>query len=159
MSHATADLYDRHAARLQVAHPGLRSYGGRADCAGPVATVKVHEDNVLVRQALEGPGEGRVLVVDGGGSLRCALVGDMLARFGVDNGWAGIVVNGCIRDSAVIATLPIGVWALATMPAKSVKRGEGQTDVPVRFCGVDFRPGEWLYADADGIVVSPVPVD
>ncbi len=158
MTIATADLYDRHAARLQVAEPGLRSFGGVAACSGTIATLKVHEDNVLVRQALEGPGAGRVLVVDGGGSLRCALVGDLLAQFGVDNGWAGIVVNGCIRDSAVIATLPIGVWALATIPAKSVKRGEGQSDLPVRFAAVDFVPGHWLCADADGIVVAPEPL-
>lgn len=155
MSVATADLYDRFADRLQVVSPGLRSYGGSAACAGPMATLKVHEDNVLVRSALEGAGEGRVLVVDGGGSQRCALVGDILARFGVDNGWAGIIVNGCIRDSAAIATMPIGVWALATNPAKSVKRGEGQADIAVRFGDVMFRPGEWLYADADGIVVAP----
>ena len=154
MTVATADLYDRFADRLQVMSPGLRSYGGSAACAGPIATVKVHEDNVLVRAALEGAGDGRVLVVDGGGSLRCALVGDVLARFGVDNGWAGIVVNGCIRDSAAIASMPIGVWALATIPAKSVKRGEGQADIAVRFGDVVFRPGEWLYADSDGIVVA-----
>ena len=158
MTVATADLYDHHADRLQVAAPGLRSYGGRPDCAGLVATVKVHEDNALVRAALERAGDGRVLVVDGGGSLRCALVGDMLAKLGVDNGWAGIVVNGCVRDVAVLATMPIAVWALASLPAKSVKRGEGQTDVAVRFAGVEFRPGAWLCADADGIVVSAEPL-
>ena len=107
-----------------------------------------------MRAMLEEPGENSVLVVDGGGSMRCALVGDQLAKLACDNGWAGIIVNGCIRDSAPIASMPVGVKALATHPLKSVKRGIGDRDVPVRFAGVDFRPGAWVYADSDGIVVS-----
>ena len=155
MTLTTAELCDHHAHRLQVAEPGLRSFGGRTACAGIIATIKVHEDNLLVSKALQARGDGRVLVVDGGGSLRCALVGDRLARFGADNGWAGIIVYGCIRDSAELAGMPIGVWALAAMPARAAKRGEGSSTLPVRFHGVEFRPGEWLCADADGIVVAP----
>lgn len=150
----TADLCDAHAAELHVAEPIFRDYGGAAAFGGPISTVQVYEDNMLVRAALEQPGHGRVLVVDGGGSLRCALVGDLLAGLGVQNGWAGLVVYGCIRDSAEIARLPIGVRALATNPLRSAKRGEGQRDAPVTFAGVTFVPGQHLYADADGIVVA-----
>ncbi len=154
MSFATADLYDEHGERLQVALPLFRDYGGRRRFCGPVSTVKAFEDNTLVRAALEEPGEGRVLVVDGGGSLRCAMVGDNLARLGIDNGWSGIVVHGCIRDSGPIGEMAIGVKAMATNPRKSVKRGEGRRDIPVRFAEVLFEPGHWLYADEDGIVVA-----
>ena len=153
MAIKTADLCDAHADELQVAAPLLRDYGAAA-FGGPISTVQVLEDNVLVRAALEEPGNGRVLVVDGGGSLRCALVGDMLAQLGARNGWAGVVVNGCIRDAAEIARLPIGVKALATNPLRSAKHGQGQRDVPVTFAGVTFVPGQFLYADADGIVVA-----
>ncbi len=121
---------------------------------GPIATVKVHEDNTLVRKALEEQGDGRVLVVDGGESLRCALVGDMLAELGRDNGWNGIIVSGCIRDSAVIAGIDIGVKAIGTNPRKSVKLNTGQRDIPVSFAGVTFTPGEFVYADEDGILLS-----
>jgi len=129
-------------------------FGGALDFAGPISTVKCHEDNSLVRSALEEPGEGRVLVVDGGGSDRCALLGDNLAQLAIDNEWAGIVVYGCIRDSAEIAEMPVGVKALATHPKKSHKQNIGERDVAVRFAGVSFAPGAWLYADLDGIVVS-----
>ncbi len=154
MSFATADLYDAHEERLQVALPLFRDYGGRRRFCGPISTVKAFEDNTLVRAALEEPGNGRVLVVDGGGSLRCAMVGDNLAQLGIDNGWSGIVVHGCIRDSGPIGEMAIGVKAMATNPRKSVKRGEGQRDIAVRFAEVLFEPGHWLYADEDGIVVS-----
>lgn len=155
---ATADLYDAHGEALAVADPGLRSFGGRRRFAGPAHTVAVFEDNSLVRGALGTPGEGRVLVVDGGGSLRCALLGDRLAQLGVDQGWAGVVVWGCIRDSAPIAGMPLGVLALATHPRKSVKRGAGVAGEPVRFLGVRIAPGDWIYADEDGLVVSPTPL-
>ena len=118
----TADLYDDHGEALQVAAPLFRDYGGRSAFSGPIATAKVHEDNSLVRDALAEAGNGRVLVVDGGGSLRCALLGDNLARMGAENGWAGVVVYGCIRDARVIAGITLGVKALATHPAKSVTR-------------------------------------
>jgi regulator of ribonuclease activity A len=155
----TADLYDQHAASLQISEPLFRDFGGHSDFSGTIATAKVFEDNSLVRATLEQTGAGRVLVVDGGGSLRCALVGDILAALAVSNGWSGIVVYGCIRDAAEIATLPIGLKALNTCPAKSVKRGRGQLEVPVRFAGIDFQPGHYLYADLDGIAVAPARLD
>lgn len=155
---ATCDLCDDFDGKpeygLRVVEPMFRTYGGVPAFAGPIATLKVFEDNSLVRERLGEPGEGRVLVVDGGGSRRCALVGDQLGELGVKNGWAGIVVYGCIRDSAVIAKQAIGVRALDTHPRKSVKAGVGQRDVVVTFGGVSFAPGEWLYADADGILVA-----
>jgi len=157
MSFNTADLCDEHD-DLHVAEPIFRIFGKRRAFNGPIATVKCHEDNSRVREALEEPGEGRVLVVDGGGSMRRALLGDMLGELAVENGWAGVVVNGCIRDSDAINELDLGVRALATIPVKSIKRGDGQRDVSVSFAGVTFRPGEHLYADADGLVVAPVPV-
>jgi len=154
MPFLTADLYDAHGDDLQVALPLFRDFGGRTDFHGPVVTLKVHEDNSLVREVLGEAGEGRVLVVDGGGSLRCALLGDNLARMAAANGWSGLVIHGCIRDSVEIAKLPVGVKALATNPTRSLKRGEGQRDVVVRFADVSFVPNCYIYADADGIVVS-----
>ncbi|MFP2926752.1 ribonuclease E activity regulator RraA [Pyxidicoccus sp. 3LG] len=152
----TADLCDAHSGtpHFQVAEPGFLDYGGHRSFAGPISTVRAPEDNSLVRKALEEPGQGRVLVVDGGGSRRCALVGDQLAALAQKNGWAGVVVNGCIRDSEDVGRTAIGVKALGTHPLKSSKRNEGQRDVEVRFAGVTFKPGEHLYADADGIVVA-----
>ncbi|MDY6942739.1 MAG: ribonuclease E activity regulator RraA [Pseudomonadota bacterium] len=154
MSLATTDLCDAYSDQLQVVEPLFRDFGGRVHFHGAIATLKVFEDNSLVRRALETPGEERVLVVDGGGSLRCALLGDQLGELAVENGWAGIVVYGCIRDSDAIGQLDLGVKAITTHPLKSVKRGGGQENIDVRFLGVTFRPGAWLYADADGIVVS-----
>ena len=158
MNFATADLYDEHGEDLQVVEPVFSDYGGKKIFCGPVSTLKVFEDNSLVRTALEEPGEGRVLVVDGGGSLRCALVGDILAQIAMDNNWKGIIVNGCIRDSDVIARIDIGVKALATNPRKSIKKGAGERDLPITFAGVTFTPGEYVYADSDGIVVSTVNI-
>ncbi len=155
---ATADLSDAHGAAVQVVEPLFRDFGGRRRFAGPIATCKVFEDNKLVRETLEGPGAGRVLVVDGGGSLRCALVGDQLGELAVRNGWAGIIVWGCIRDSAVLATQAVGVKALAANPRRSVRNGEGSRESPVTFGGVTFAPGAWLYADEDGIVVAAGPL-
>lgn len=150
----TADLYDDYMDEVQVAAPIFRDFGGEVAFHGRIATVKLHEDNSLVRQTLREAGNGRVLVIDGGGSLRCALVGDRLAQLAIDNAWAGLVVYGCIRDSADIGAMPIGVKALAAMPRKSVKRGAGVADIPVRFADVTFTPGHYLYADADGILVA-----
>jgi regulator of ribonuclease activity A len=155
---ATADLFDDHADRLQIASAGFRDFVARTRFHGAIATVKAYEDNSRVREAVGSPGEGRVLVVDGGGSLQRAMLGDMLAQKAVDNGWSGIVINGCIRDSAAIARMPLGVKALGTVPAKTDKRGEGLADVVVRFAGVTFTPGHWLYADEDGIVVASTAV-
>jgi len=154
----TTDISDDLGDDAQVADPVFRDFGGRAIFDGPISTVKCHEDNSLVRQALEEPGNGRVLVVDGGASMRCALFGDMLATLAEDNDWTALVVNGCIRDSAEISTIDIGVKALATHPRKSVKRGVGERDVAVHFAGITFHPGAYLYADEDGIVVTEKPV-
>ena len=158
MSFTTPDLCDAHEGQVSVVAPMFRRYGGRAAFSGQISTVKCFEDNSLVREALGKPGAGKVLVVDGGGSLRCALVGDQLAALGQTNGWAGIVVYGCIRDSAAISRMDIGVRALDTHPLKSVKRGVGQADEAVSFGGVRFVPGHYLYADDDGIIVSSVPL-
>lgn len=158
MEFTTADLYDEHGDDLKVALPVFNDYGGKLTFSGPVSTVKCHEDNSLVRSALEEPGQGRVLVVDGGESRRCALVGDMLARLGEENGWSGIVVSGCIRDTEVMKTINIGVKAMATNPRKSLKKGAGDRDIRVTIAGIDCSPGEYLYADADGIVISTEPL-
>ena len=158
MTFHTTDICDHQGERVQVADPIFRSYGMRARFAGPIATLKVFEDNSLVRAALETAGHGRVLVVDAGGSLRCAMVGGQLGQLAVDNGWSGVVVWGCVRDSAELDALEIGVRALGTHPRKCVKRGEGSRDLPVHFAGIGFTPGHWLYADEDGVVVAPEPV-
>lgn len=154
MNNKTTDICDAHSDKLRIASPIFLSYGGRKVFEGRVVTLKVFEDNSLVRQALEESGEGRVLVVDGGGSMRCALLGDQLAELGHKNRWAGVIVYGCIRDAADIGRIDIGVKALNTHPLKSVKKGVGDRDVPVTFAGLTFRPGDYLYADEDGIVVA-----
>ncbi len=157
-SPATSDLCDRFrddtSGRFRVLPPVYRDYGARRRFHGRIATVKCFEDNTLVKAAVESPGEGRVLVVDGGGSLRRALVGGNLGAAAARNGWAGIVVDGAVRDSVELAACDIGIRALATMPLPTAKRNEGQRDVPVLLHGVWLRPGEWLYADEDGIVVA-----
>lgn len=150
----TADLCDAHEDKVRVLQPMLKSYGGLRSFAGQIATLKVFEDNTLVRSTLESPGNGRVLVVDGGGSMRCALVGDQLAVLAVNNGWAGIVVYGCIRDSKAISNMNVGVFALGTHPRKSVKKGIGEAELTVTFGGLDFDPGHYLYADEDGVIVA-----
>lgn len=154
----TADLCDQHGEQVHVVEPLFRDFGGRCTFCGPITTIKAHEDNSLVRTALEEPGQGRVLVVDGGGSLRCAMVGDQLGLLGVKNRWAGIVVWGCIRDAAELAQLQLGIKALAPHPRKSHKRNEGQRDLTVRFAGVTFTPGQHIYADEDGIILAPTPL-
>lgn len=161
MSFATTDLCDAYEGKvpgIRVAAPIFRSFGGRPAFHGRIATLKLFEDNGLVRQTLDTLGDGRVLVIDGGGSLRCALLGDQLAALAVKNGWAGVVVWGCIRDSAAIAGMDLGVLALATHPQKTVKKNLGDVEVAVGFAGIDFVPGDWLYADADGLIVSAQPL-
>jgi regulator of ribonuclease activity A len=150
----TADLCDAFAPRLQLVEPLFRDYGGTPRFAGPIETVRVSEDNALVRQVLETQGLGRVLVVDGGGSLRSALVGGRLAALARENGWAGLVVNGCIRDAAETRRIPVGLRALNTSPMRSGKSGSGERGVPVSFAGVAFAPGHFLYADEDGVVIA-----
>lgn len=159
MTFATADLCDGHeeqirSGQLRVVTPMFRSFGGRPAFSGRIATLKLFEDNSFVRKALEAAGDGRVLVIDGGGSLRRAVVGDQLAALAVQNGWSGIVAYGCIRDADAIARMDIGVLALATHPQKTDKKNVGEADIAVTFGGVTFRPGEWLYADVDGVLVA-----
>ena len=154
MTFTTADLYDKYGDDLKVALPIFKDYGAKRIFHGPISTVKAHEDNSLVRTALEEPGEGRILIIDGDESLRCAMLGDMLAKLGTENGWSGIIVFGCIRDADVIATIDIGVKALNTNPRKSLKRGLGDRDIPVSFAGITFNVGEYVYADTDGVIVS-----
>ncbi|MCG6870359.1 MAG: ribonuclease E activity regulator RraA [Gammaproteobacteria bacterium] len=154
MEFKTADICDEFADRVQVCDPVFRSFGAETSFAGAIATVKCFEDNSRVREAVQMPGESRVLVIDAGGSLRCAVLGDRLAEQALHNRWSGIVIFGCIRDAVDIARMKIGVRALATHPLKSIKRGEGQHGSTLRFAGVTFIPGAYLYCDDDGIVVS-----
>ncbi len=156
---SVCDLLDANESVCQVLLPGLRHFGGTQTFDGPIETVRVFEDNVLVKATLAEPGDGRVLVVDGGGSLRYALMGDMLGDMAVANGWVGVIVHGCIRDSVALGKLSLGVMALDCMPRKSVKRGEGQRGESVDFHGVTFSPGAFAYADEDGVIVSPQPLD
>jgi regulator of ribonuclease activity A len=162
---ATTDLCDAHEerlrdGRLQVAAPPWLALGAVARFAGPAVTLRLPEDNSLVRQALEQPGEGRVLVVDGGASLRCALVGGNLGKLGERNGWAGAIVNGAVRDADELDACRFGIRALQLVPRRSDKRGYGERDVVVAFAGVSIRPGDWIYADRDGWIVAaggPLP--
>jgi regulator of ribonuclease activity A len=154
VSFKTPDLCDEFEESVWMAEPLFRDYGGAGSFHGSIVTVRVFEDNVLVRETLEAEGQRRVLVVDGGGSTRCALMGDRLARFAYENGWAGVVINGCIRDSEEISKITVGVKALHTVPKRSAKEGVGERDVPVSFAGITFAPGHYLYADADGIIVA-----
>lgn len=151
---STADLYDERGDSLQSCSLQLRHLGGVTRFSGVVSTVSCHRDNALVKAVLATPGEGRVLVVDGGGSLESALVGDLIGASAVANGWAGVVVNGAVRDSVALGGLPLGVLALGTNPRKSAKDGVGEVDVPVGFGGVEFVPGATLWADEDGILVT-----
>ncbi|MDJ0833049.1 MAG: ribonuclease E activity regulator RraA [Gammaproteobacteria bacterium] len=154
MTLKTADLCDEFCDVLDIVEPGFLMFGGNPTFSGPISTVKCFEDNSKVREQLSSPGHGRVLVVDAGGSRRCAMLGDMLAAMAVDNHWAGVIMYGLIRDSDDINQMPIGVRALGTHPKKSEKKNTGEIDVEVSFHGVSFKPGEYLYADHDGIVVS-----
>ena len=148
----TTDISDEHP-EAQIPEPLFANFGGIDTFAGPAATVRCFEDNSRVKEMVAEPGDGRVLVVDGGGSLRCALLGDNVAQTAADNGWAGIIIHGCVRDSAELASIAIGIQALAAHPRKSDKREEGSVGVPVRFAGALVRPGDHVYADSDGIVI------
>jgi regulator of ribonuclease activity A len=158
MTFSTCDLCDAHrhdtSGSFRVLPPVFRDYGARPKFFGPVATVKCFEDNSMVKAAVDSPGLGRVLVVDGGGSLRHALLGGNLGAAAARNGWAGVVIDGCVRDVAELALQPLGIRAVAVMPLPTEKHSQGQSDVPVQVQGVRVRPGDWLYADEDGIVVS-----
>ncbi len=155
---STCDLCDTHKAdttgNFRVLPPVFISFGGVTKFSGPVSTVKCFEDNTSVKQALDEPGAGRVLVVDGAASLRRALVGGNIAAAAAKNGWAGVIVNGCVRDAAELAATPVGLRALALIPLPTLRRAEGERDVAVQIQGVWVRPGNWLYADEDGVVIG-----
>lgn len=154
MEYRTTDICDEFPDSVSVCEPMFGSYGARRSFHGPVSTVRVFEDNVLVREALEEVPAGTVLVVDGGGSRRCALLGDRLAAIAAERGLAGVIVNGCVRDSRELAGIDVGVLALATHPRKSRKDGAGERDVPVEFGGVTWAPGHHVYADEDGVLLA-----
>ncbi|NVK42163.1 MAG: ribonuclease E activity regulator RraA [Oceanospirillaceae bacterium] len=149
------ELCDQFPDLVQVVEPLFANIGGREAFGGEIVTIKAFEDNSLVREQVSKPGEGKVLVVDGGGSMRRAMLGDMLAEKAERNGWEGIVIYGCIRDVNAIGNLDIGVQALGTHPMKTEKRGLGDLNVPVTFGGVTFRPGDYIYGDNNGLLVSP----
>jgi regulator of ribonuclease activity A len=153
MTFTTADLYDEHGEALGSCDLQFRQFGGHRAFSGPAVTVRCHEDNALLKSVVSGPGNGSVLVVDGGGSVHTALMGDMIAQTAVDNGWAGVVIHGAVRDAAVLAGMSIGIKALGSNPRKSAKTGAGEKDVPVTFGGTTFRPGDQVWSDDDGVVV------
>jgi regulator of ribonuclease activity A len=162
MPFKTADLTDdfcnENCEDVQVAGASLNSYGKKTRFYGEIVTLKIFEDNQLVRDQVNSDGVGKVLVIDGGASMRRALLGDMLAAKAVENGWSGIIINGCIRDSVDMATMDLGVMALGTHPLKTVKNGIGQTNVSVSFAGLNFEPADFIYVDEDGFIISEKPL-
>ncbi|MFC3194021.1 ribonuclease E activity regulator RraA [Marinicella sediminis] len=150
----TADLVDSHDAEVAFCHLPFLSFGQISSFNGPIQTVKSFEDNVLLKAELSKPGNGRILVVDGGGSTRLAILGDIIAGIMHDNHWAGIIINGAIRDSEEVNAMEVAVRCLGTSPKKSAKTGDGQVGIPVSFGGVTFAPGHWVYVDADGVLVA-----
>jgi regulator of ribonuclease activity A len=154
MSFVTCDLCDENPLDVRVCEPMFMNFGGANAFGGEIVTVKCHEDNSRVKELLAMPGHGKVLVVDGGGSMRCALMGDLIGESAVKHGWSGVIVYGCVRDVDALAELNLGIQALASIPLKSVRKGIGETDVPVTFAGVTFMPGDYVYADNNGVIVS-----
>ncbi len=154
----TADLCDEHASEVQVCELEFKSYGKRKRFYGKIETVSVFEDNVLFLEALETVPEGSVIVVNGGGSKKCALMGDRLAGIAESRGIAGVIINGCVRDSADLANIDVGIFALGTNPLKSKKKGEGERNGTFSFGSVNWRPGDYVYADEDGVIVSKKPL-
>ncbi len=155
----TADLCDDYSDNLVILSQQFKSYGKKESFCGQISTVKCFNDNSKVREAVTSAGDGKVLVVDGNASTDCALLGDMLAEAAVKNNWAGIIVNGCIRDSDVIAEIELGVFALSTIPLKSVKKDIGERDVEIEFMSVKFKPGDYIYADLDGVIISETELE
>jgi regulator of ribonuclease activity A len=158
MAFKTADLCDEFVEKLQVCKQEFRSYGKKNQFSGPIATVKVFEDNVLVKEALQSIPKGSVLVVDGGGSRNCALLGDRLGEIAQNRELAGVIINGCARDTADLAKQNIGVLAIGSIPLKSKKEGKGERDVVLHFGEVEWVPGYYVYADEDGVVLAPHPL-
>jgi len=159
MTFSTPDICDDFSDKLQVLEPMFTEFGGKDKFSGEVVIIKCFEDNSRVKETLGSDGTGKVLVVDGGGSMRCALMGDLLGAMAVENGWQGVLINGCVRDVEILKTMKLGVRALSSYPQKSHKRNEGQLNVVVRFAGVSFEPGQHLYADENGIVVARESLD
>jgi regulator of ribonuclease activity A len=159
MSKSTCDLCDEYETELQVAQPVFRSYGGRGAFSGEISTIQCPEDNSLVRERVASDGRGKVLIVDGCGSVRRSLLGDQLGEKAVANRWNGIVVYGAVRDVEALEKLDLGVLALAAIPLKTDKKGAGQRDLILRFAGITFTPGHFVYADRNGLIVSPRPLD
>lgn len=150
----TPDLCDEHPDDVRVLAPLFRGFGGREAFSGPAVTVRCHEDNSRVKDLVGTPGEGRVIVVDGGGSTAKALLGDQLAQTALDQGWSGLVIHGAVRDVEILRTIDLGVQALGAIPLKTDKLGVGDVGLPVTFAGVTIEPGDWVYADANGVVVA-----
>jgi len=150
----TNDLYDKYLEGIQVAAPVFRNFGGKKKFHGEICTIKAFEDNSCIKSSFEQDGRGKVLVVDGGGSLHCAMMGDQVAGLGLSHGWEGIIIHGCIRDSNEVGKLNFGVRALATIPRKTVKRKQGVCNIKLHFAAIDFVPGHYVYADQDGIVTA-----
>ncbi|HQV41938.1 MAG: ribonuclease E activity regulator RraA [Moraxellaceae bacterium] len=155
MSFVTCDLCDDHPDDVRVCEPMFASFGGRETFGGEIVTVKCHEDNSRVKELLATPGKGKVLMVDGGGSLRCALMGDLIGASAVQNGWEGVIIYGCVRDVDALAELDIGVHAVAAIPLKSVRKGVGETGLDITFGGITFVQGQYVYADNNGVITSP----
>lgn len=151
----TADLIDEHSAQLEFVQLQFRKFGKKAFIGGMIETVKCFEENTKMRELLQSPGEGRILVVDGGGSMRTAILGDKMAGWAIDSGWAGLIINGAIRDSVEVNEMDIAVFALGTSPVRSEKTNAGQSGIEVKFGGVRFESGHYVYADADGVLYSP----
>ncbi len=154
MTYTVPDICDDFIEEITVLEPLFSDFGGKRKFGGEIVTIKCFEDNSLVRDAVRSAGEGKVIVVDGGGSLRHALLGDLLAAKAAENGWQGLLINGCVRDVEILAAINLGVKALNSHPVKTEKRGEGQLNVPVSFAGAIIGPGQYLYADANGVLVS-----
>ena len=154
MNFTVPDICDDFLPELQVLQPLFTEFGAKEKFYGEIVTIKCFEDNSLVKQTLGTNGQGKVLVVDGGGSLRCALLGDMLGAMAAENGWLGVVINGCVRDVEILKTINLGVRALNCHPLKSNKRNEGQLNISISFAGVGFEPGQYLYADENGMVIA-----
>ncbi|UAC48832.1 ribonuclease E activity regulator RraA [Bacillus aquiflavi] len=158
MSFKTADLCDDFSSELKVCRAEFKSYGKKRRFFGPIVTVKVFEDNVLVKEALQTVHKGSVLVVDGGGSKNCALLGDRLGDIAESRGLAGVIINGCVHDAAELAQLNVGILALGSNPLKSNKAGKGERDVAVTFGSIEWKPGSYVYADEDGVIVAERPL-
>ncbi|MCM3706980.1 MULTISPECIES: ribonuclease E activity regulator RraA [Cytobacillus] len=158
MDFKTADLCDDHSQELRICQQEFKSYGQKRKFSGPIFTVRVFEDNVLVKEALESVPEGSVLVVDGGGSKRCALMGDRLGGIAQSRKLAGVIIYGCVRDTVELGSLDTGILALGSNPLKSRKEGKGDSSIPITFGGIDWKPGEYVYADEDGVILSSLPL-